>query len=414
MNKTIFSYFGFFVCISAFISFYNAGLPMPPYEFYAQIYPSYVSPLRLGRLSIHEITIFIALFLFFLNFYIHKRAELKIDKRLFFFIVLLICLSSLLLVSSILFDARPLLDIFRALRLTVNGVITFLIYAAATKAFGPNIIKYAIFGLISSILINILVSYNIPLENDRFVLHGQNTAVVYCAFGIHFIILHILITNKINLWCISALIVLFFVVIIGDSRTAYAVTFLACYPIYHLIIKKIHLGQINTKFLSGLGVIGLVLFVANLSPIERRILALKEDGFSGDNLRYEMVLDTIEILNAYPMGVGLSGYFEAKHKVYGINKIAKNTYEFEDNPHSTILYYIAAGGYLGGIILLMLFFLTYSILKRTLKFIGENNYYLFLFGSFIVASLSIPYLFNSLLLIIPLGVLSGHVIKNDR
>lgn len=123
-----------------------------------------------------------------------------------------------------------------------------------------------------------------------------------------------------------------------------------------------------------------------------------------------------EIMLAHPQGVGYSGFYDAFTSTDTYNRNGYATNEDQDagaagesNPHSTLLYYSSAGGFIGGGICLVIFFLLWLAMFRGLKPFGIVGMFVGTFTglAFLVAFLTVPTILNTELMFIPAAVTAG-------
>lgn len=403
-----------FVCLAIGISFYNAGLPVPPYEIYAQLYPEFVKPLRFGRLSVHELFVAAAV-----GIAVVTNRKFRPDMAVGIAALALLALSVLSILAISTLGTRPLIDFMRAVRLIEHAVLIWLIFVCAQKN-AVSLLNAGLLGLALSALVNLAISIHIPLSADTFMLHGQNTPIVNFALGLHFAYLKRLINKEYSIADLGVIGLFSAMVIFGASRTAYVVAAGAgltfAYLFFHSLkfrakiprhraFRYVVLGVLSVLFVAVS--IRLGLFITAVESIQYKFFALARAGNVGDSYRLQMVYDTLNIVEAYPFGVGFSGYSEAKQILYGAANVAY--VDVEDNPHSSFLYYFSSSGWLGLLVVLFLFsfamYLWYVCLaasKVRLAVVGVVI-------SYVAIGVSVPYLLNSLVLLAPLFIFYGHV-----
>jgi len=138
--------------------------------------------------------------------------------------------------------------------------------------------------------------------------------------------------------------------------------------------------------------------------------------------RWSYVLGVTEIVLTHPIGVGYSGFRDAmiETEAYASGLAADETAidAEQSNPHSLFLYYASAGGIVGGALGVAIFILLCRALLSGVGLYGLGG--TLLAGMFIVAyvvlAISVAYLFNSAVMLIPAGVSAGilaHVRRVD-
>lgn len=400
------TFLGLLLGAAVFISFFNSGLPVAPNESIRSLYPPLASPWRIDRLSFHEIILSLYFLFFIVQGAISKKIVVYVDKHLLNFVLLLVMMALLLMISSITDGSRPKLDIFRAARLIEHAVIAVLI-CDFSKKYGIGLLKFAVYGMFVASIISTWISLKIPLSDENFIFHGQNTSIVNFAIGLHFIslIYHIEKTIHPVFYIIAS--VFFILVVVGGSRIAYAITVFWVFGLISSYLNRYRFGP--GPRITGTVIIGsLICFsLLLLPPIQHKFERVINSNFYGDQQRLEMVQDSFSIAASYPIGVGLSGYFNAREQLHGGSQQALTTIDFEDNPHSTILYYLAAGGFLGFILTTGLLWFSFFGLKRYLDQLGNSFYVPYILLSYFIIVLAVPYLYNSLILILPFATLAG-------
>lgn len=120
-----------------------------------------------------------------------------------------------------------------------------------------------------------------------------------------------------------------------------------------------------------------------------------------------------EIVARKPWGVGYSGFKEAMlaTDVYASGLAVEESVipADESNPHAMFLYYASAGGVPGGVLAIAIFLLLCRAFVRGLSSYGAVGLTLALLVSaaYFVLGVSIPYLFNSSVMVIPAAIAAG-------
>jgi hypothetical protein len=132
----------------------------------------------------------------------------------------------------------------------------------------------------------------------------------------------------------------------------------------------------------------------------------------GDTYRWAYVTGTAEIVARNPFGVGYSGFFDAMTATdtYRSGMAAEEESVLDANPHATFLWYTSSGGIPGCLMALMLFVMLLNSMRLGLVHaIGRPGLVLFLLVAFpfLVIGLTVPYLFNSIILIAPAAIAAG-------
>jgi hypothetical protein len=138
------------------------------------------------------------------------------------------------------------------------------------------------------------------------------------------------------------------------------------------------------------------------------------EGESGSmRERWSYVLGVGEIVATHPLGVGYSGFRNAMMNTdaYVSGRAADesaNT-DAESNPHSLFLYYASAGGLVGGVLCVVVFALLCRALWSGLSLYGMSGALLALLcvAAYLVMAVSVPYLFNSSVMLVPAALAAG-------
>jgi hypothetical protein len=131
------------------------------------------------------------------------------------------------------------------------------------------------------------------------------------------------------------------------------------------------------------------------------------------NERWSYVMGVSEIVAKNPLGVGYSGFRGAMLKTAAFRSghaADEASIPAEDsNPHSLFLYYLSAGGLVGGGLGIAVFILLCSAFVRGLGIYGWSGTLvgLLIAASFLILALSVGYLFNSGVMLIPAAIAAG-------
>ena len=137
---------------------------------------------------------------------------------------------------------------------------------------------------------------------------------------------------------------------------------------------------------------------------------------ASNQARSSYYLGVGELMLAHPLGVGFSGFYDAftltdshLHSGYAASEDPDRGAEGLSNPHSTLLYYSSAGGFIGGGICLLVFYLLWLAMFRGLKPFGIVGMFVATFTGlvFLVAFLTVPTMLNTALMLIPAAVAVG-------
>jgi hypothetical protein len=129
--------------------------------------------------------------------------------------------------------------------------------------------------------------------------------------------------------------------------------------------------------------------------------------------RWSYVQGVTEIAATRPVGVGYSGFREAMMNTaaYRAGKAADEIpiAEEDSNPHSMFLYYASAGGVVAGVLSLVIFLQLCQSFASGFRSFGATGWALvsLTIAAFLVMAISVPYLLNSPIMIVPAGVAAG-------
>ena len=317
-------------------------------------------------------------------------------------------LGLILITSSVISGHRPVLDFFRGLRIIEHACFMLLVYFYSNRS-GCLFLKSAVLGLFVSGVINYYFSlFVIPLSDDLLIMHGQNTPIVNFAFGLHFIYLIYFLKKRLGALEFIMLFTFSFLVLVGGSRSAYIVFLFALISYSVVLYKNMRFFNLKSRYAVYI-FLGLLLAFAFYPNAERSIAnkfeRIEVSAHAGDVARLEMLYSSIDILKHYPFGVGLSGYFHAEHSIRGLNVSPLTQLDFEDNPHSTYLYYMVSGGWPALILLISILYLSYKNIIATFKLYGHTVLGHLFFTTYLFIGLVVPFLLNSLIFILPASVL---------
>jgi hypothetical protein len=131
--------------------------------------------------------------------------------------------------------------------------------------------------------------------------------------------------------------------------------------------------------------------------------------------RFSYYLGVGEIMLTHPLGVGFSGFYDAFTSTdsylsgYAVSEDPDRGAAGLSNPHSTLLYYSSAGGFIGGGICLLVFFLLWLAMFRGLEPFGIVGMFVAILTglAFLVAFLTVPTMLNTALMLIPAAIAVG-------
>lgn len=392
-------------------------VPIPLNVSIGNLYPWWAKTYQLYSVQTHE-------FIFLIYFLIYSKD--KIIKLWFCnseygrnSILALFYLSLWCTIPS-LFGEQPVKDIFRGGRLFLNGLIYLAIFDFTSN--GSNLaIKSTIAGMVIGTIANLKMSQLYSDTNELTSLSGQNTPGVAMGIGIH-----------LCAWCyysekrmLNKLIVLGFTSILIEgcslsySRVGWISGFMGLIALGVIMLKS--RGFMTLNIIIVLGWMAYSTMYGNLSDkIDRfeSLLVKKGSQFGdGDKIRLAYFKISAEIAALYPLGVGYSGYYNAQldiaPNVEGANREDDPT---EANPHSSFLWYLVSGGIIGGGLSVYLFVnLLLIIYSSWIRIAGGVGVILTILAiiSYTTIALTVPYIFNSMILLLPTAYIRGLVCKKD-
>jgi hypothetical protein len=137
-----------------------------------------------------------------------------------------------------------------------------------------------------------------------------------------------------------------------------------------------------------------------------------------NDYRFAYFSGVAEIIFSYPLGVGYSGFYDAmiNTEVYESGRASLED-GFDANPHSGFLYYASAGGSIGLILCMVIFYYLVRCFRVGFHTIfgrpGKVIYYLVSFG-YVFVGLTVPYMYNSSIMVVPAGIALGLAILQSR
>lgn len=398
-------------------------LPVPYTEEVAKLYPWWARRLDVGNVLVHEL-----LFLFWLFCYGAKRvlSGLLFGTPTRIAAVLLIALALWCGMISLL-APLPWLDIGRTLRLLVNAA---LMIAVATwgRQFGTLPLAAIVIGFLQGTVINLMMSFQYPLLIDGVMrLAGQNTPGVTMGVAIHLAAWWFYLSDRsrTKLLIILATFVFAFACAISFSRIGWfagATGLLAwgailCLAPYRSAAQQQQLRRVRRVLAPMLLALLAVIPITKTGQVSinwlSNLVAQKAsyEG-EGDQQRLTYLYGVIEIIAQHPLGVGYSGFYGAMANTaaYRSPKAAVEESPADANPHSTFLWYAAAGGIPGLILSLAVFICLLGQIHYGLRAIfGGSGLILFglIAATYWVMGLSVPYLLSNIILIFPAAFLVG-------
>ncbi|THB73261.1 MAG: hypothetical protein D6B28_04085 [Gammaproteobacteria bacterium] len=418
--------------LAAVIIFYGAlvfCLPVPHSYEVVSLYPWWSKKIGFGNIQLQEL-LFIVWF-FLVGFKFEYRTLLKggIPTR-----QAGVWLISLALWCGLISLTAPLpwIDTGRTFRLLLNVALMFAV-VRWTKKSGNMPLTMLVLGFFTGTIINLIISFRFPLiVNETMRLSGQSTPGVAMGIAIH-LSAWLFFTSKqtsIKIFSFCSALVFSMACSISYSRVGWFAGGLGLIAWGYVLLIAKPKDRTQKKYLKILRILLVPAFFASLAIAQKSqliqeslhwVTSLIEQKVSGpgesDSIRWAYVEGTMEIILRSPQGVGYSGFYDAmiETDIYSSGKAAEEESANSANPHATILWYITAGGIPGGIISIMVFLLLLNSLRIGLRISlgspGRVLFFLILFP-FIVISLTVPYLFNSTILIVPTAIAAGWGWRN--
>ncbi len=420
--------------LAAFILFYSAlvlCLPVPHSDEIADLYPWWAKRIDFGNILLHELLFIGWIILYGWRFVLRVLLNGGIPTR-----QAAVWLIALSLWCGVISLAAPLpwLDLGRTFRLLLNAAL-MLAVVRWTQLLGNLPLRMLILGFFLGTITNLTISFQYPLiVNETLRLSGQNTPGVAMGMAVHLSawLFYYSSRRMEHAFVMFATLVFAFSCAISYSRIGWFAGALGLFAWAYLLIAGQPLNRLQSRYLKKLrlALIPLVLFVLALAPTSslvqenyRWIHNLIQQKFvqQGDSntIRWAYVTGTAEILSRYPLGVGYSGFFDAftATETFRSGKAAEENSPTEANPHATFLWYAVAGGIPGGLMALFLFVMLLNSMRVGLvSAMGRAGLVLFVLAAlpYLVIGLTVPYLFNSIILVVPAAIVGGWARQVSR
>lgn len=399
-------------------------LPLPHNDEVAHLYPWWAKRICLWNILVHELLFGCWLVLYGGRYLLRAFFAVGTPTR-----QAAIWLSVLAVWCGIISLSAPLpwQDLGRTFRLLLNAALLLAVVRWARQA-GEEVLIALVLGFFTGTVINLLMSFAHPLViNGVMRLSGQNTPGVAMGIAIHLAAWLFSRSPRLwtKLWTLCTAGVFVCSTTISFSRIGWLAGGLGMLAwlvvLGRILVRSASLkGWLKLKWLAMplLVVVGLLAvptqqYFVNCSQWLLQLIDQKISyNGEGDQQRLAYFNGTLEIILQQPLGVGYSGFYEAiiKTEAYQNPHAATEVSSLEANPHATFLWYTTAGGILGGLLSLMLFLqLLNSLRVGLLAAFGKDGWAFFLCISpaFLLMGLTVPYLFNSIILIGPTAIAAG-------
>ena len=413
-----------------FLGFSKMAMPVARNEEVASLYPWWAQAIRFGNLQIYE-----ALFLAWLPYGAAKallRASFLRNLPGGYPLCMLAGLAIWTALIS-LAGPQPLTDILRSARVLLN-IIVFcsVILWGVQKPMEPLI--SAVLGITYGTVANLIMTFSHPMMIAETVrLSGQNTPGVAMGIGIHLTAWwyykerHKLLI----LLCLLSLAAFIWGCGISFSRIGWFAGLFGLAAWVIVVAAKVKKEKrYNLVLLNLKTTLILALLCASFLAVPRvheegsHILALVNQKFTdhvekgGDKNRLAFALISAKVVARHPLGVGYSGYYEAHQDLESTieNTITIEENEHDLNPHSSFLWYLTAGGIIGGYLSIYSFLRFLTLLFRSyIRVAGRVGAWLAgaIAGPLLLIGCTVPYLYNSFIMLVPVALVSAWAWRKD-
>ncbi len=410
----------------AAILFYGAVvfcLPVAPSEEFETLYPWWAKRLGVGNLVLHEL-----LFIGWTAIYGRGLVTQCLSKQRMPMRRAAIWLIILALWCGFVSMFAPLqwVDLGRTFRLFLMAIL-MLAVVRWSRHLGNFPLVALISGFFVGTVINLFISYQHPIIVVGVMrLAGQNTPGVAMGIAIHLSAWLYYRSNKFHfrLYAILIALIFGFACAISFSRIGWFTAALGVVAWAYILWNTLNL-RIQPKRIRIANILLPTFFV--ITFLSMSFTQLGQEGYrwigllfeqkserqsDSNDQRWAYVIGTAEILSAYPFGVGYSGFYDAMVATaeYSRGSAAVEDDPLSANPHASILWYATAGGFPG----LILFFIVvviiidnlHSGIKRSMGKPGSVLFILILLPYLVIGS-TVSYLLNSLILLVPAGMVAG-------
>lgn len=415
---------GFERALAACVIFYGAVVfCMPVAGLEGGTFPWWATKILISNVLLHEL-----LFLVWIGFYGWRfllRALLDggiPTRQAALWLIALAIWCGLISLTAPL----PLQDLGRTFRLLLYAVLLFAV-VRWTRQTGNFPLGMLVLGFFTGTIINLVASFQDPfIVNGVMRLSGQNTPGVAMGIAIHLSAwLFFRTTHRtVQAFSVIATFAFAFGCGISYSRIGWGCGTLGLIAWAYILIvarprepaEKLRLTKIRRLWVP---VLALGLAVSLTSPFVQEaqqwiqiLVRQKTSGPDfGDVGRAAYIEGVAEILLKYPLGVGYSGFLDAitATAVYSSGR-ANDEDSLDANPHATFLWYTSAGGVPGGVMAIAVFVMLLNCMRfGLLSAMGRPGLVLFVLAglSFLLVGITVTYLLNSIILIVPAAIASG-------
>ena len=349
-------------------------------------------------------------------------------RRQYITIAASVCLVLLALwcATTSLLAPYPAHDVGRSARLVMQAVLLLALthWSAASPLF---VLRSFLLGLAVGSAINLVFTFQHPLTAAVLPrLLGQNSpgppmGIAVCLVG------WLILLSRRRADSLMAMIVAATCgvgALISYSKTGMLAAMLGFAGIALVAMRvspstrgRVVIGVLGMLTIIGIGFLGSEtgrpIWGAFTVMVSEKVESARPEESTSVQERWSYVLGVSEIVARNPLGVGYSGFRDAMMQtdVYASGRAAdESTVDAADsNPHSLFLYYASAGGVLGAILCVAVFALlcaaflygigSYGVLGKAMA--------LFLATAYFVLGTSVPYLFNSSVMLVPAALAAG-------
>jgi len=410
--------------LAACVLFYGGVafcLPVAGWE--GVTFPWWATKFAIGNVLLHELLFLVWVVLFGTPFLLRVLLNGGIPTRQagLWLIALAIWCGLVSLVSPL-----PLQDLGRTFRLLLYALLLFAV-VRWTRQMGNFPLGALVLGFFTGTIINLIASFLNPfIVNEVMRLSGQNTPGVAMGIAIHLSAWLFYRTRyrTVQTFAIFATVIFAFGCGISYSRIGWFCGVLGFFAWVYILLAARPQEPEEKQRLKGIRRVWIPLLVVGLgasiaSPrvqeglqwVEILVEQKTSTEGGGDAGREAYVQGVAEILLKYPLGVGYSGFFDAMRAttVYSSGR-ANEEDSVEANPHATFLWYASAGGIPGGFMGIAVFVMLLKSLRFGLRSaMGRTGSVFFALAglSFLLIGLTVTYLLNSVILIVPAAIAAG-------
>jgi len=410
--------------LAASVIFYGAVVFCLPVPFSETIsLPWWATKISFGNILLHEAVFIVWVALYGFQFVLRKLLNGGIPTR-----QAAICLIALAMWCGLvsLSSPLPLQDLGRSFRLLLLAVLLIAVVRWTWQTDNFPVLMLLL-GFLTGTIINLVVSFQNPLiVNDTMRLSGQNTPGVAMGIAIHLAGWLFFRSNNrmLQFFTIITAMVSAFGCGISYSRIGWFAGAMGLVAWFYILVlarqsRYFERVRMNRTRRVWVPLLAFALVLASSLPVAQENLAwiksLVEQKISsqGDSEKHRAAyfIGVAEIVANHPLGVGYSGFYDAMTatEIYRSGR-ANEEESFDANPHSAFLYYTSAGGIIGGALSVSLFvFLLHSMRLGLVSAFGLPGGILFglVAAPFLLIGLTVPYLFNSIILIVPTAIAAG-------